>query len=86
MQVFGDMGRHARSAVGVSCLPFGVTTEVEAVVEASINASVHTYIRACIHMYVHTCMHTYRDTFVLHILTVGQGKIGASEEGLWVLN
>jgi len=37
MQVFGDIGRHARSAVGVSCLPFGVTTEVEAVVEASLN-------------------------------------------------
>ena len=37
MQVFGDIGRHARSAVGVSCLPFGVTTEVEAVVEASRN-------------------------------------------------
>jgi hypothetical protein len=31
--VFGEAGRHARSAVGVNVLPLGVTTEVEAIVE-----------------------------------------------------
>lgn len=33
VEVFGDVGRHARSAVGVNVLPLGVTTEVEAIVE-----------------------------------------------------
>mmetsp|Transcript_22941 Transcript_22941/g.33665 ORF Transcript_22941/g.33665 Transcript_22941/m.33665 type:complete len:209 (-) Transcript_22941:204-830(-) len=33
VEVFGDAGRHARSAVGVNVLPLGVTTEVEAIVE-----------------------------------------------------
>ena len=32
-QVFGDAGRHARSAVTVANLPFGVMVEVEAVFE-----------------------------------------------------
>ena len=31
-QVFGDAGRHARSAVGVPVLPLGVAVEVDAVV------------------------------------------------------
>jgi enamine deaminase RidA (YjgF/YER057c/UK114 family) len=31
--VFGDRGRHARSAIGVGTLPRGVAVEVEAVVE-----------------------------------------------------
>lgn len=31
--VFGDKGRHARSAVGMGSLPLGVATEVEAVFE-----------------------------------------------------
>ncbi|MEM8811619.1 MAG: RidA family protein [Pseudomonadota bacterium] len=31
--VFGDKGRHARSAVGVAALPFGVAVEVEAIME-----------------------------------------------------
>ena len=31
--VFGEKGRHARSAVGVAALPFGVAVEVEAVFE-----------------------------------------------------
>ncbi len=31
--VFGDTGRHARSAVGVSSLPFNVAVEIEAIVE-----------------------------------------------------
>ena len=33
VQVFGDAGRHARTAVGVSALPFNVAVEVEAVFE-----------------------------------------------------
>src|SRR5712692_10431401 len=33
VEVFGDNGRHARAAVGVSSLPGGVAVEVEAVVE-----------------------------------------------------
>jgi enamine deaminase RidA (YjgF/YER057c/UK114 family) len=31
-QVFGDAGRHARSAVGVAALPLGVAVEVDAIV------------------------------------------------------
>lgn len=33
--VFGDAGKHARSAVGVSELPLGVPVEVEAIFEVS---------------------------------------------------
>ena len=33
VQVFGDKGRHARSAIGVGSLPFGTAVEVEAIVE-----------------------------------------------------
>ena len=32
VQVFGDAGRHARSAVGVAVLPRGVAVEIDAVV------------------------------------------------------
>ena len=32
-EVFGDAGRHARSAVGVASLPFNVAVEVEAIFE-----------------------------------------------------
>lgn len=32
VEVFGDKGRHARAAVGVSALPFGVAVEVEATI------------------------------------------------------
>jgi enamine deaminase RidA (YjgF/YER057c/UK114 family) len=32
--VFGDAGKHARSAVGLAALPLGVPVEVEAIVEA----------------------------------------------------
>jgi enamine deaminase RidA (YjgF/YER057c/UK114 family) len=32
IEVFGEQGRHARSAVGVSSLPGGISVEVEAVV------------------------------------------------------
>jgi enamine deaminase RidA (YjgF/YER057c/UK114 family) len=33
VEVFGDRGRHARSAIGVASLPFGVAVEVEGVFE-----------------------------------------------------
>ena len=33
VEVFGDKGRHARSAVGAAGLPFGVGVEVEAILE-----------------------------------------------------
>ena len=32
-QVFGEAGRHARSAVGVPTLPLGVAVEIDAIVE-----------------------------------------------------
>ena len=34
-EVFGDHGRHARSAVGVAALPLGVPVEIEAIVEVA---------------------------------------------------
>ena len=33
VEAFGDKGRHARSAVGMATLPFGMAVEVEAVIE-----------------------------------------------------
>lgn len=33
VELFGDKGKHARAAVGVSELPFGVAVEVEATIE-----------------------------------------------------
>lgn len=33
VEVFGDAGRHSRSAVGVAALPFGVAVEVEGIFE-----------------------------------------------------
>jgi len=35
VEVLGDRGRHARAAVGVANLPFGVAVEIEAVVEVT---------------------------------------------------
>ena len=32
-EVFGDKGRHARSAVGVAALPNGIPVEIEAIIE-----------------------------------------------------
>jgi enamine deaminase RidA (YjgF/YER057c/UK114 family) len=32
IDVFGDLGRHARSAVGVPCLPRGAAVEIDAVI------------------------------------------------------
>jgi len=34
-EVFGEAGKHARSAVGVAELPLGVPVEVEVIVEVS---------------------------------------------------
>ena len=33
VEAFGERGRHARSAVGMATLPFGIAVEVEAIVE-----------------------------------------------------
>ena len=33
VEVFGDAGKHARSAVGMGSLPSGITVEIEAIVE-----------------------------------------------------
>ena len=35
VEVLGDKGRHARSAVGIAALPFNAAVEVEAVVEVA---------------------------------------------------
>jgi enamine deaminase RidA (YjgF/YER057c/UK114 family) len=35
VEVFGDRGRHARSAVGMGSLPRNITVEIEAIVEVS---------------------------------------------------
>jgi enamine deaminase RidA (YjgF/YER057c/UK114 family) len=34
VDLFGDRGRHARSAVGMAGLPFGIPVEIEMIVEA----------------------------------------------------
>ncbi|MFT5538794.1 MAG: enamine deaminase RidA (YjgF/YER057c/UK114 family) [Alphaproteobacteria bacterium] len=33
VEVFGDLGRHARAAVGVNVLPLGAAVEVDAIIE-----------------------------------------------------
>jgi enamine deaminase RidA (YjgF/YER057c/UK114 family) len=33
LEIFGERGRHARSAVGMGSLPNGITVEIEAIVE-----------------------------------------------------
>lgn len=33
VEIFGDKGKHARSAVGINALPFGIAVEVEVIVE-----------------------------------------------------
>ena len=35
VEVFGDKGRHARSAVGMGSLPMGIPVEIEAIVEVA---------------------------------------------------
>jgi len=39
IEIFGDRGRHARSAVGMAELPFGISVEIEMVVEVSHSTS-----------------------------------------------
>ena len=39
VEVFGDAGRHARSAVGVYRLPLNFAVEVDAIIDAPIDAS-----------------------------------------------
>ena len=38
VEVFGDRGRHARSAVGMAALPAGIPVEIECIVEVSPRA------------------------------------------------
>jgi enamine deaminase RidA (YjgF/YER057c/UK114 family) len=33
VQLFGESGRHARSAVGMQALPFGIAVEIEMILE-----------------------------------------------------
>ena len=40
-EVFGEAGRHARSAVGVAVLPLGVAVEVDAIVAVGPSAQPH---------------------------------------------
>jgi enamine deaminase RidA (YjgF/YER057c/UK114 family) len=35
VEVFGDAGRHARSAVGMGSLPMGIPVEIECIVEVA---------------------------------------------------
>jgi enamine deaminase RidA (YjgF/YER057c/UK114 family) len=35
VEVFGDAGKHARSAVGMGSLPKGITVEIEAIIEVA---------------------------------------------------
>ena len=39
IEILGDRGRHARSAVGMAELPFGISVEIEMVVEVSDSTS-----------------------------------------------
>ena len=39
VEVFGEAGRHARSAVGMGSLPFGIAVEVEMILEVSGSAT-----------------------------------------------
>ncbi|MEX6430577.1 MAG: RidA family protein [Ferrimicrobium sp.] len=36
VEIFGDQGRHARSAVGVSALPLGTPVEIEAILRLKV--------------------------------------------------
>jgi len=33
VNVFGEIGKHARTSIGVASLPYGIPVEIEAVVE-----------------------------------------------------
>jgi enamine deaminase RidA (YjgF/YER057c/UK114 family) len=45
-EVFGDAGRHARSAIGVGSLPFGIPVEIEMVVEVAGGGGARATARA----------------------------------------
>ncbi|MOA60588.1 hypothetical protein D3C78_1855030 [compost metagenome] len=34
--VLGDAGKHARAAVGMACLPFNASVEIDAIVEIDV--------------------------------------------------
>lgn len=36
LQIFGERGQHARSAIGTSALPFGIPVEIEMIVQVSL--------------------------------------------------
>jgi enamine deaminase RidA (YjgF/YER057c/UK114 family) len=36
VELYGDRGKHARSAIGVATLPSGMAVEIEAVIEVEI--------------------------------------------------
>jgi enamine deaminase RidA (YjgF/YER057c/UK114 family) len=38
VEIFGEAGRHARSAVGMAALPFGISVEIEMIVEVADGA------------------------------------------------
>ncbi|PKW16680.1 RidA family protein [Saccharopolyspora spinosa] len=45
IEIFGERGRHARSAVGMSSLPGGLTVEVEAIVQIKSDVQVRRFGR-----------------------------------------
>jgi enamine deaminase RidA (YjgF/YER057c/UK114 family) len=45
VETFGEAGRHARSAVGMSSLPGGITVEIEAVVAVRVGAAAAPFAR-----------------------------------------
>lgn len=48
VEVFGDRGRHARSAVGMNSLPMGIPVEIEMIVEvapAAVRKAAHRTVR-----------------------------------------
>ena len=42
VELFGERGRHARAAIGMGSLPFGISVEIEMVVEVSPDRAVGT--------------------------------------------
>ncbi|MSP95947.1 MAG: RidA family protein [Betaproteobacteria bacterium] len=45
VEVFGDKGRHARSAVGMNSLPMGIPVEIEVIVEVARRPARKTPVR-----------------------------------------
>ena len=39
VEIFGDRGKHARSAVGMGALPFGISVEIEMIVEMIVEVT-----------------------------------------------